>query len=295
MVRQMRTTAAPIAELAAEGVELLVTHGNGPQVGALLRSTELAAGEVAPRPLFALDAESEGQIGLVIAQELGNALRRAKVPRDVVAWISRVEVSSRDPEFRNPSKPIGAFYDETTARRLRKQNGWTMIHDAARGGWRRVVPSPRPVRWVEGELVRALFDAGLASQWIPIAAGGGGVPVVRRPNGELEGIDAVIDKDRTAAILARTIGARTLVIVTDVPGIALGFGTRWERWVGKIDADELARHERAGEFPRGSMGPKVAAGLEFLGGGGEEFVVTDIPSLARAVRGEAGTHVRRAA
>lgn len=286
----MRRSAPAIAQLAHAGHELLLTHGNGPQVGALLRAGELGASEVPPRPLHVLVAESEGQLGYLVAQELSTALAAARVERVVLPVISRMEVAARDPAFRSPTKPIGAFYTEEESRRLRKSAGWTMVHDAARGGWRRVVASPEPVRWLEAEIVRSWFDAGLGDRCIPVVTGGGGIPVVHR-GGRYEGVDAVIDKDSAASLVARSIGAETLVIVTDVPAIAVGYGTRWERWLGETPLDELERWQSAGEFPAGSMGPKVAAGIAFLRGGGREFIVTDIPSLERALAGDAGTRV----
>lgn len=291
-VHQMQLTAPVLARLARPPQELIVTHGNGPQVGALLRSGELAAREIPPRPLDVLDAESEGQVGYLIGQELTNALHRAKVDRTVLALLARMEVDPKDPAFRHPSKPIGGFYTEEEARRLHKGEGWTMEPDRARGGWRRVVPSPKPRRWLEGAAVRALLDLGLGSRAVLVTGGGGGIPVVRGRAGRVEGVEAVIDKDLAAALIARTLGVRTFVILTDVPGISVGFGTRYERWLGATTAEELRRHYSAGEFPPGSMGPKVEAGLAFLEGGGKEFVVTDIPSFARALSGEAGTRVQ---
>jgi carbamate kinase len=166
-----------------------------------------------------------------------------------------------------------------------------MQYDGARGGWRRIVPSPRPVRWIEGAAIRSLLESNLGSSWIPVVAGGGGIPVVRKPDGTFEGVEAVIDKDLAASLVARELGVNTLAVVTDVPGAAVSFGKRGERWLTQVSRRELAEYYRRGEFGEGSMGPKVAAGLEFLEGGGRRFVITDIPSLARALRGEAGTRV----
>ncbi len=291
-VHQMRRTAPAIARIARTGREVLLTHGNGPQVGALLRSSEIAAREVPVPPMPAVDAESEGQIGYLIEQEIDSALAVANVRRRVAALIARMEVSPRDPEFRSPSKPVGRFYTSQEARRLRRREGWTMVRDAARGGYRRVVASPRPLRWLEADLVKGFFEAGLGSRWILVTGGGGGIAVVRRARGRIEGVDAIIDKDLGSAVIANAIGADTLAIVTDVPGVAVGFGTRSERWLGETTLEELERRSAAGEFPKGTMGPKVEAGIEFLRGGGHEFVVTDIPSMDRALRGEAGTRVR---
>jgi carbamate kinase len=288
---QMRRTVEVLAEIAREGPELVLTHGNGPQVGALLRQNEIAGREVPFRPLDVLGAETQGQIGYLIQTELTPALRRAKVDRSVLTVISRTEVARNDPAFQHPTKPVGRYYDDAESRLLRKQHGWVMQFDGARGGWRRLVPSPRPIRWLEGPTVRRIMESGLGSAWVPVVSGGGGIPVVRRPDGGYEGVEAVIDKDLGASLVARELGLDTLAIVTDVRGAAVQFGQRGERWLEEISVEELAEHFARGEFAAGSMGPKVEAGLEFLRGGGDRFLITDIPSLARAVRGEAGTRV----
>jgi carbamate kinase len=287
----MRQAVTVLAEIAAGGETLVLSHGNGPQVGALLRQNELAAREIPPRPMDVLGAETQGQIGYLIQTELTPALRRRRVDRSVLTVISRTEVSADDPAFAHPSKPVGRYYPEDEARVLRKQYGWAMQYDGARGGWRRIVPSPRPVRWIEGAAVRSLLESSVGSNWIPVVAGGGGIPVVRRPDGTYEGVEAVIDKDLAASLVARELGIHTLAIVTDVPGAAVSFGKRGERSLSQVSRRELADYLKRGEFGEGSMGPKVAAGLEFLDGGGHRFVITDIPSLARALRGEAGTRV----
>jgi carbamate kinase len=288
---QMRQAVTVLAEVAAAGDVLVLSHGNGPQVGALLRQNELAAREIPPRPMDVLGAETEGQIGYLLQTELTPALARRGVHRSVITVISRTEVSADDPAFTHPSKPVGRYYAEDEARVLRKQYGWAMQYDGARGGWRRIVPSPRPVRWLEGDAVRSLLESNVGSSWIPVVAGGGGIPVVRKPDGTYEGVEAVIDKDLAASLVARELGTHTLAIVTDVPGAAVSFGKRGERWLTQVTRRELAEYHRRGEFGVGSMGPKIEAGLEFLEGGGRRFIITDIPSLARALRGEAGTRV----
>jgi carbamate kinase len=288
---QMHQAVGVLAEIAAGRDELVISHGNGPQVGALLRQNELASREIPVRPMDVLGAETQGQIGYLIQTELTPALHRRKVDRSVLTVISRTEVSPSDPAFSHPSKPVGRYYPEDEARVLRKQYGWAMQYDGVRGGWRRVVPSPRPVRWIEGSAVRSLLESGLGERWIPVVSGGGGIPVVRRVDGTYEGVEAVIDKDLAASLVARELGVDTLAIVTDVPGAAVGFGKPGERWLGEVSRDELAGLQKRGEFAEGSMGPKVEAGLEFLAAGGRRFVITDIPSLARALRGEAGTRV----
>jgi len=289
-VRQMRRTASSLARLVVPGRELVVTHGNGPQVGRLLREAELGAGEVPVPPLHVVGAETEGQLGYLIAQELGAALRRAGIARTVLPIVSRTEVSARDPAFRAPSKPVGRFYSAAEAKKWHRTLGWTLREDPRRGGWRRLVPSPRPLRWLEGDAVRSMLDAGFGARCVFVVTGGGGIPVVRRRGG-WEGVDAVIDKDRTAALAARQLDVDTLAIVTDVPGAALGFGTDHQRWLGRVSLDELARSWRRGEFEDGSMGPKVEAGIRFLRSGGRSFLITDIGSLPSALAGRAGTRV----
>ncbi|HYB80018.1 MAG TPA: carbamate kinase [Thermoplasmata archaeon] len=288
---QMRQAVTVLAEVAAAGDALVLSHGNGPQVGALLRQNELGAREIPPRPMDVLGAETQGQIGYLLQTELTPALARRGVRRSVLTVISRTEVSSDDPAFAHPSKPVGRYYPEDEARLLRKQYGWAMQYDGARGGWRRIVPSPRPIRWLEGAAVRSLLESNVGSSWIPVVAGGGGIPVVRRSDGSYEGVEAVIDKDLAASLVARELALHTLAVITDVPGAAVSFGKRGERWLTEVSRQELAEFLRRGEFGSGSMAPKIEAGLEFLEGGGRRFIVTDIPSLARALRGEAGTRV----
>jgi carbamate kinase len=289
--RQMARVAPVLAEVARSTAPLVVTHGNGPQVGVLLRQNELGAAEVPAKPLDVLGAETQGQIGYLIQAELTRALRGAGVDRSVLTVISRTEVRRDDPAFRHPTKPVGRFYSEGEARLLRKEHGWVLEHDAPRGGWRRLVPSPRPVRWLEGPAIRHLLERDEGRRWIPVVAGGGGIPVVRRREGVYEGVEAVIDKDLAAALVASELGLGTLAIVTDVRGVAVDFGRSGERWLGAVTPSELARWEQDGQFGEGSMKPKVQAALGFLERGGSEVVITDIPSLPRALRGEAGTRV----
>jgi carbamate kinase len=291
-VLQMRRTAQRLARIVADGDELVVTHGNGPQVGDLVREAELAETEVPAPPMYVADAESEGQTGFLIAQELSTALTRARSPRVVVPVVCRTEVAANDPSFRAPTKPVGRFYTAGEARRLATRRGWTLREDRARGGWRRVVPSPRPLRWLEAPAIRAALDLGLGRRCVFVVTGGGGVPVVRGRRGRWKGVDAVIDKDRAASLVARSLECAMLVIVTDVPGAAVGFGHPRPRWLRDVSADELRRFARAGEFGAGSMGPKVEAVLDFVDHGGRAAVITDLASLARALRGRAGTRVR---
>jgi carbamate kinase len=290
---QMRAAAPALVQVVVDGGELLLTHGNGPQVGRLLRQDEISEREVPYLPVDVLGAESQAQIGYLIQQELGAELERAHVGRPILPIVSRVEVSRKDPAFAHPSKPVGGFYSADEARLLGKRTGWTMAYDGARGGWRRLLPSPKPIRWLEAEAVQEALRAGLGRRCVLVVAGGGGVPVVRKGPGTYEGVEAVIDKDLTAALVARDLGAERLAIVTDVPAVALGFHKPWERWLGEARMEELERGLAMGEFADGSMGPKIGAVLSFLKGGGKTAVITDIPSLARALHGEAGTRITR--
>lgn len=289
-VRQMRRTAAALVPIVTGRRELIVTHGNGPQVGSLLREAELGAREVPVPPLHVLGAETEGQLGYLIAQELDAALRRRGIDRTVVPIVSRTEVSPRDPAFRRPTKPVGRFYSAREAQALRRRLGWTVRADPGRGGWRRLVASPEPVRWLEGPAVRRMLDAGFGAHAVFVVTGGGGIPVVAR-GGRWEGVDAVIDKDRAAALVGETLAVETLAIVTDVPGAAVGYDTPQPRWLGRVSLAELERYRRRGEFAEGSMGPKVEAGIRFLRHGGRRFVITDISSLPAALTDRAGTRV----
>ncbi|MCI4348776.1 MAG: carbamate kinase [Thermoplasmata archaeon] len=291
--RRMRSVAPALSELVREGWELLLTHGNGPQVGRLLRQGEIAEREVPMLPIDVLGAESEGQIGYLIQQELGAALARDHVPRPVLPIISRIEVARGDPAFRTPSKPVGRYYSDAEARILKKRNGWAMRFDGARGGWRRLLPSPKPVRWLEAPAIASLVRTGWASRCVPVLAGGGGVPVVARGKSRFEGVEAVIDKDRSAALIARALEVETLAIVTDVPAVSLGFRKPWETVLNETSMEALSEALERGEFGEGTMAPKVEAVLDFLRAGGARAVICDIPHLGRAVRDTAGTRVRR--
>jgi carbamate kinase len=284
--RAAAETDQHIAELVAQGHDVVVTHGNGPQVGFILRRSELAAHELHEVPLDVCGADTQGSIGYMLQQDLRNILRRRDLHRDVVSLVTQVEVDPADPAFDAPSKPIGSFMDAELARQ-RREEGWDVVEDAGRG-WRRVIASPRPVRIVEIEAVRGL----LAARFVVIAVGGGGVPVVADDEGDLHGVPAVIDKDLAAALLAREIGADLLVISTAVERVALDHGTPQQRWVDELTVDEARRYLAEGvHFAPGSMAPKIEAVIDFLEHGGRQAIITDPPNLARALRGEAGTRV----
>ena len=225
-------------------------------------------------------------IGYILQQSFGNALRVRDIGRPVVAMVTQVEVDPRDPGFENPTKPIGKFYSEEEAERFAGERGWKMVFDARRG-WRRVVPSPRPLTIVEVEVIRALVEQGV----ITICVGGGGIPVVRTESGELRGVEAVVDKDYASALLARTIDADLFIISTQVEKVALNFGTPQEQPLDRLAASEAEQYLREGHFPPGSMGPKIEAAVEFVRSKGGRALITDFPNLSRALGGETGTWI----
>ena len=284
--RHTRESLAPVVELAREGWRIAIVHGNGPQVGNALIRQELARSAVPPLPLGVLVAATEGWIGYMIQQSLQNALRRAGVERTVATLVTQVLVDRADPALRDPSKPIGRTMEEGRARSLADELGWDIV--PVQGGWRRVVGSPRPMQIVERETIRTLVAEG----HLVIAAGGGGTPVYEDPELGLEGMDAVVDKDRAAAVLAHDIGADTLLILTDVPGVFTGFGTPEQRMHPRLEAAEAERLLQAGEFGTGSMAPKIEAALRFLSDGGERAIIARLDEGLDAVAGRAGTTIQ---
>ncbi len=283
-----RETARHIAALVATGWGVVVTHGNGPQVGFILLRSELVPDD-APVPRLSLEmsvADSQGGIGHILSQALLNEMGARGLPDRVVCVLTHVVVDEADPAFRVPTKPIGPFYTHEQAVEKMARNGWTMIEDAGRG-YRRVVASPEPVRIVEGAQIRALVDAG----FVVIGVGGGGVAVVESATGQYRGVEAVIDKDRASALLAASLDIPLLVLSTGVEQVAVHFRQPDERWLDRISATEAARYLADGEFPQGSMGPKVEAAIRFLERGGQEVLITTPASLERAIAGETGTRI----
>ncbi|MGD0219406.1 MAG: carbamate kinase [Acidimicrobiales bacterium] len=278
-------TSGHVAAMVEAGWNVVVGHGNGPQVGFILRRSEIAAHELHEIPLDVCGADSQGAIGYALAQNLQNVLRRRGIGRPVAAVVTQVEVARDDPAFVSPSKPIGSFMDETEARRREKRDGWDVVEDASRG-WRRVVASPRPRRIVEIEAIRALVEAGE----IVVAVGGGGIPVVADATGDLTGVEAVIDKDLGCSLLARDLSAELLLISTAVEKVALNFGTPAQRWVDHLTLAEARRYLAEGvHFAAGSMAPKIEAIIEYLEDGGTRAIVTDPPNLGAALAGRTGT------
>lgn len=267
--------------------KLLVTHGNGPQVGDILLKNELARDVLPPMPLDVCGAESQGMVGYMLQQALEREVRASGAKRQVVTLLTQVLVEGSDPEFRSPTKPVGPFYRRGEADSLRRERGWAMAEDSGRG-YRRVVPSPPPREVLEGDTIRRLFEQGV----IVIAAGGGGIPVVEK-RGRIEGVEAVIDKDRTASLLAASLGAEELTILTDVKGAYLGHGTRRRRLLRRVGVGEMEAHLRSGEFPEGSMGPKVESAVTFVRSGGERAVIAHLDETKAALAGRAGTVISR--
>ncbi len=274
-----------VAEVVARGHEVVLTHGNGPQVGNLLVKNELAASVVPPVPLDWCGAQTQGTIGFTILDCLESAFRARGLATPSAALITRTLVDAADPGFTHPTKPVGRFLPEAEARVL-VDHGQTW-EDRGDHGWRRVVASPEPLEVLETHTIQTLIAAG----YLVVAAGGGGIPVIRTDEGDVHGVEAVIDKDLTAAILARSLGADVLVIATDVENAAVGWGTPEQRSLAALTASELRAHADAGEFASGSMGPKVEAALRFVEGGGRRSVITSLDRIADAVESTAAAPV----
>lgn len=285
--RAAQETCKHIVDLMRDGWNVAIGHGNGPQVGFILRRSELASHELHEVPLDVCGADTQGAIGYALQQNLRNEFRRIGLDKRAVTVVTQVEVDAADPAFQNPTKPIGSFMDETTAMRRKERDGWDVVEDAGRG-WRRVVASPLPKRIVEEDAVKALIDAGM----VVIAVGGGGIPVVEDENGNLKGIAAVIDKDFASSLLATRIGADVFVISTAVEKVALNFGKPNEKWLDRMTLAEAKQYLAEGiHFAKGSMAPKIQAVINFLEAGGERAIITNPENLGRAVRGETGTHI----
>jgi carbamate kinase len=284
--RHLRQAMAQTADLVTSGFASVITHGNGPMVGHLLLQMECARELVPPMPLFICDADSEGGLGFLIQQSLVNELHRRGKERGVITVVTQVEVSPDDPSFQAPDKPIGPFYSAEEAEKLRVERGWHLLEDAGRG-WRRVVPSPRPLTIIEQAIISYLLEGG----FIVIAAGGGGVPVVRLPNGDLVGVEAVIDKDRASAVLAREISADLLIFLTAVEYVYLNYGKPGQRPLARLTCAEARHYLQEGHFAPGSMAPKIESAVDFLSQGGKRVLITQPESLAQALQGLSGTHI----
>ena len=278
-------TMGHIASMIQAGWDVVITHGNGPQVGFILRRSELALHELHPVPLDYCGADTQGAIGYMFQKSLRNEFKHRNMDKHAVTVVTQVQVDAKDPAFKNPTKPIGSFMDEVTAKQ-RIAEGQDFIEDAGRG-WRRVVPSPKPVGIVEEEAIRSLVEAG----FVVIATGGGGIPVVENEDGDLVGIEAVIDKDFASSHLANGLNADLLLISTAVEKVALNFNQPDEVWLDQMTVAEAKQYMDEGHFAPGSMHPKVEACIKFIENGGEKALITDPPNIPRALNGETGTWI----
>ena len=285
---QFRHTDAcmkPISDLIASGTKVVLTHGNGPIVGNILLRNECARDFIPPMPLYICVADSQGGIGAMMSESLNNHLGKLNVKKTVLTVITHVVVDPDDPAFRDPSKPIGPYYSEEDAKRYKDIRGWKMREIPGRG-WRRLVPSPEPKRIVEIGAVKVLTEKDV----IPIASGGGGIPVIEQDGG-LRGVDAVIDKDLSASLLAKGLSVEKLVILTDVDGVYLNYGREAQRRLDKLNISEAKRYLSEGHFPPGDMGPKIKAAISFLEGGGKEVIISLPEDLIKAMEGKKGTRI----
>jgi carbamate kinase len=286
--REAAITVHHIVEMIAAGWNVVITHGTGPQVGFILRRSELALAEVPPVPMDYADADLQGGIGYMFLKALYNEFRKRRIDRKAVAIITQTLVDRNDPAFADPSKPIGSQMDEQTARQLASRQGWVVKEDAGRG-WRRVVPSPLPKTIIEMTAINLLARSG----FVVIACGGGGIPVVEDEEGSLTGVEAVIDKDLASSLLARGIGADLLMVSTGVEKVAINFNKPNRQWLDHMTVAEAKKHFADDQFDRGSMGPKIQAVIEFLEGGGSTGLITNPPNIGRALAGETGTFIVR--
>ena len=278
--------AEDIAAMIEAGWKVVVTHGNGPQVGFILRRSELSIAEVPPVPMDYAGADIQGAVGYMFLKALRNAFKRRGISREPACVVTQTLVDRNDPAFSNPTKPIGSHMEEARAKELAKKYHWTVREDAGRG-WRRVVPSPKPQAILETAVIKNLAAQG----FVVVACGGGGIPVIEDEGGELRGVEAVIDKDLASSLLARSMQADILVLPTGVEKVALDFNKPTQRWLDRMTLAEARKHQADGQFDPGSMGPKIAALVDFVGGGGRMGLITDPPNLSRALRGETGTRL----
>lgn len=279
------TTCRHIARLIEQGHKIVITHGNGPQVGAQLIRSELASQQVYQLPLDSCDASTQGEMGYILQNAMRTALHELGIKTPVITLLTQVVVDEKDPAFTNPSKPIGPFYSREVAEKRKNELGWKIIEDAARG-YRRVVPSPYPLEIVELDAIKACLSQG----FIVIAVGGGGIPVIEK-NGIYQGVEAVVDKDRASALLATKLNLDTFIISTDTDKVYLNYKKENQVALDNITLEQVKKHSGDKHFPAGSMGPKVEAAIDFLSKGGKEVIITRPELISEAVNGKTGTHI----
>ncbi len=325
-INNLKVTCKHLAKLIYEGYDLVLTHGNGPQVGNIMLQNEVSEdssgleelekyrkeelqlfadfkfldfrnekevlGQPPRMPLDVCGAESQGEIGYLLQQVLVNELGVLGLKKTIVSIITQVLVDKDDPAFQNPTKPVGPYYEEKEAKRITMERGWKMLFDKARGGWRRVVPSPMPKEILEQDAIMRLVFNDESSGIIVIAGGGGGIPIINTGNG-YEGVEAVIDKDLSASLLASSMQEKLFIILTDVEKVALNFGTNNQKDLEKLNLEDAKKYLAEGQFPSGSMGPKIKAAILFLENGGEEVIITSSENLLKAISKGDGTHITK--
>lgn len=283
-IARAKQAARWLAEIVRRGYRLIVVHGNGPQVGNILVQAEEASTKIPPQSLDVCVAQTEGSIGFMLQQAMRNRLENIGLGGDVTTVLTEVEVDGNDPAFKRPTKPIGPFFTRYRAEALERDLGWTMREDAGRG-WRHVVPSPRPLRILNLRTIEHLLD----TCDVVIAAGGGGIPVVRGRDGNWRGIEAVIDKDFASSLIASQLKADLFIVLTGVPKVAIDFGKPTQKALARMTVDEAEKHLADGQFPAGSMGPKIEASIQFVRATGQQVLITDVDVLREALAGEDGT------
>ena len=283
-IARAKQAARWLAEIVRHGYHLIVVHGNGPQVGNILIQAEEASTKIPPQSLDVAVAQTEGSMGFMLQQAMRNRLESIGLAGDVVTVLTEVEVDANDPAFKRPTKPIGPFFTRYRAEALERDLGWTMREDAGRG-WRHVVPSPKPLHILNIRTVEKILDVAK----VIIAAGGGGIPVVRGRDGQWRGIEAVIDKDFASALLAAELDADVYIVLTGVAKVAIDFGKPSQQQLDRMTVDEAEQHLAAGQFPAGSMGPKIEAAVQFVRRSGKQVLITDVEHLRDALEGQDGT------
>jgi carbamate kinase len=275
-----------LSDMILKDYSLIITHGNGPQVGNILIQQDMAKDKIPTFPLDVNVAQTQGSLGFFIAQTLRNELIKKGCAKTVSSIVTQVVVDPEDPAFKEPTKPVGPFYSEADGKALAEEKGWDFVEDSGRG-WRRVVPSPKPLDIVEKDVIADLIEKDM----VLVAAGGGGIPVRREANGELFGVEAVIDKDRASALLALEIEADELIILTGVDQVCVNFGKENEESLAKMTIEEAEKYLAEGQFPKGSMGPKIEAAVQFVKESGKKCLITSMETLNEALDGKTGTYI----